>query len=239
MINSGISSAYFKIERGVRRGDPLSPYLFILGIELLASAIRENEQINGISILDKILKIVLYADDITIAVSDKKSAKIALKIIRNFKIISGPELNTEKTHGMWLGSLKNSKKQPFGIDWKKDPIKALGVHFSHNKAKSTIANFDDKTEKLKSKLNIWSSRDMTIFGRACIVHTIGLSQFLYVATVIDFPEEKIKTINQLVSKFIWRGWKPKVKKKTLINDISEGGIGLIDLNSKVRALQAS
>ena len=58
----------------------------------------------SISILDKIVKIVLCADDITIAVSDKKSAKIALKIIRNFTIISGLELNTEKTHGMWLGS---------------------------------------------------------------------------------------------------------------------------------------
>ena len=80
---------------------------------------------------------------------------------------------------------------------------------------------------------------MTIFGRACIVSIIGLSQFPYLATVIDFQEEKIKTINQLVSKFIWRRRKPKVKKKTSINDISEGGIGLIDLNSKVRALQAS
>ena len=67
--------------------------------------------------------------------SNKKLAKTALKIILNFKIISGLELNTEKMHGMWLGSLKNSKNQPFGIDWKKDLIKALGVHFSHNKAK--------------------------------------------------------------------------------------------------------
>ena len=160
MINSGISSAYFKIERGVRQGDPLSPYLIILGIGLLASAIRENEQINGISILDKIVKIVLYADDITIAVSYKKSAKIALKIIRNFKIISGLELNTQKRMACGLALLKI-------------PIKALDVHFSHNKAKSTTANFDEKIEKLKSKLDIWSSRDMTIFGRACIVNTIG------------------------------------------------------------------
>ena len=75
MINGGISSGYFKIERGVRQGDPLSPYLFILGIEILASAIRENKQINGVSILEKETRIVLYADDITIASSDKNPLK--------------------------------------------------------------------------------------------------------------------------------------------------------------------
>ena len=75
VMNGGISSGFFNIERGVRQGDPLSPYLFIIGIELLASAIRENDQIRGISIVNKIIKTVLYADDITIAVNDKHSAK--------------------------------------------------------------------------------------------------------------------------------------------------------------------
>ena len=162
-----------------------------------------------------------------------------LKIIDNFKILSGLELNTEKTYGMWLGSFKNSTRQPFGINWKQEPIKALGVHFSNNKAKNEKANFDGKIEKLKSKLNICSTWDMTIFGRACIINTIGLTQFFYLASLIEFPVEKIKVIEQLVSKFIWRGRKPKVKKRTLINDVSEGGIKLIDLNSKIKALQAS
>ena len=80
-----MSSGSFKIEREVRQGDPLSPYLFIIGIELLASAIRENKKMNGIPLFDKLVKIILYADNITIAVSDKKSAKIVLKIIDNLK----------------------------------------------------------------------------------------------------------------------------------------------------------
>ena len=237
VMNGGISSGFFNIERGVRQGDPLSPYLFIIGIELLASAIRENDQIRGISVVNKIIKTVLYADDITVAVNDKHSAKILFEIIEKFKKLSGLEINREKTYGMWLGSDKNSKQRPFGIKWPEKPIKTLGVYFSADTGENVKINFDEKIEKLKSKLNIWTSRDLTIFGRSCIVNTLGLSQFIYLASLVVFPENVIKTIEQLVSNFIWRGRKAKVKRQTLINKTEDGGIGLIDIRSKVKSLQ--
>ena len=66
------------------------------------------------------------------------------------------------------------------------------------------ATFDEKIKKLKSKLNLWYTRDI---GRARIINYIGLTQFFHLASLIEFTEEKIKTIEQLVTNFIWPGTK--------------------------------
>ena len=47
-LNAGSSSPYFSIERYVRQGDPLSPYLFILSLEMLSILIRDESNTNGI-----------------------------------------------------------------------------------------------------------------------------------------------------------------------------------------------
>ena len=80
----------FKLGRGVRQGCPLSPYLFILAIELLATAISQNKKITGITINENEFKISQYADD-TIQILDGSETSLvtALETVETFGKISG------------------------------------------------------------------------------------------------------------------------------------------------------
>ena len=47
VMNDGFSTGYFKLQRGTRQGDPLASYLFILSIEVLATMVRNDTNIEG------------------------------------------------------------------------------------------------------------------------------------------------------------------------------------------------
>ena len=57
VLNGGYSTGYFPLERGTRQGDPLAQYLFIVAIEILATLVRNNNNIKGITIHGKQVKL--------------------------------------------------------------------------------------------------------------------------------------------------------------------------------------
>ena len=80
----------FKIGRSCRQGDPLSPYLFILAVEPLATAIRNNDRVNGILVKDQELKIGQYADDTFLLLDGTVSSlNESFYIIKSFQTYSG------------------------------------------------------------------------------------------------------------------------------------------------------
>ena len=84
VINGEITIKYFKLEKGARQGDPVSPYLFILCLEILFMLIKNNKNIKGINMVGNTFLYTAYADDSTILLKDKNSFKEVLSTINYF-----------------------------------------------------------------------------------------------------------------------------------------------------------
>ena len=65
VINNGNSTGYFSLESGATQGDPLSPYLFTLALEILFIQIRADKTIKGFRFRTVEVKLTTYADDAT------------------------------------------------------------------------------------------------------------------------------------------------------------------------------
>ena len=234
IINNGTTSRHFKLGRGVRQGDPLSPYLFILVAEILSNSVRQNDKIKGINLNNQNMKIYQYADDTVGILQDLKSAKYFLKTVEEFGKYSGLKLNIEKTEGLWIGANKGKNSQPLGISWPKNPIKILGIYMSYNEQENNKHNFEDKIKKCKQILNMWQTRNLTLIGRIQIIKTFIMSQFSYVTSVITIPDTYLKEINNLIFKFIWKNKKDKIKRNQMHSNIDKGGLKVPDIFSIVR-----
>ncbi len=97
VINNENTSGYFKLERGVRQGCPLSAYLFILAIEILANKIRYEKNITGLKIDNKIVKLTMLADDLRLIIKDILPVENTLKLLRKFSHCSVLNINIDKT----------------------------------------------------------------------------------------------------------------------------------------------
>ena len=64
--------------------------------------------------------------------SNLNSANALFQQLDIFKNLCRIEVNSSKTDGMWIGSLKSNYEKPFGINWPSEPIKALGVFFTYD-----------------------------------------------------------------------------------------------------------
>ena len=86
---------------------------------------------------------------------------------------------------IWLGKWSKNKTKPLQLQWVNEPVKILGVYFSYDENKNKLYNFDLKIQKLQTKLDLWKARNLTLFGKALIIKSLGLSQIVYAASNVN------------------------------------------------------
>ena len=115
IMNNGNASTFFKPSRGIRQGCPISANIFLLIVEILAHAIRNNPRIQGIEIDGKVYKVSQYADDTCLFIKNEQSLKTALMTFQMFAKCSGLSINMDKSEAIWIGASSNYRQKPLKL----------------------------------------------------------------------------------------------------------------------------
>jgi len=98
IILNGEKLKAFPLKSGIRQGCLLSPLLFHIVLEVLATAIRQTKEIKGIQIGREEVKLSLYAEDMILYIENPKdSTQKLLELINKFSKVAGYKINIQKS----------------------------------------------------------------------------------------------------------------------------------------------
>ena len=111
IILNGEKLKAFPLTSGKRQGCPLSPLLFNIVLEVLATAIREEKEIKGIQIRREV-KLSLFAGDMIMYIENTKdSIRKLLEVISEFNKVAGYKINTQKSLAFLYTNNEKSEKE--------------------------------------------------------------------------------------------------------------------------------
>ncbi|CAI5466175.1 unnamed protein product [Closterium sp. Yama58-4] len=177
------------MEKGVRQGCPLAPYLFLCAAEPLC---QEAER-RGLGIRKRGvggLTYVGYADDTTLALHGQEQVVAAKQLLDEFGLRSGLYINQEKTKLMPLG--KNRRRQqptgsPFQWAARNEPERLLGIWVTSGG--SPEPSWYKAFERMCGELSKWDSKHLTTSARVTIVNSYAMPILLFQALVYAPPHE--------------------------------------------------
>ena len=202
--------SWFPCDRGVRQGCCLSPYLFLLVVEILSIRLRHSNEIQGVSINKsnlKLSKALQYADDLSLFLKDESELEAAFSIIEKFGRISGLKLNKQKSIVLPFGGYVRKNFFSTNAKWCKsnEYVKILGIYFSGDIEASKIdLNWKTKLETMTRTVNKWKSRDISIYGKIILCKTFLLSKVNYAMQSFVLPDHVLNEIDRIMFKLIWR-----------------------------------
>jgi hypothetical protein len=180
-----------------------------------------------------------FADDTSGAFKrEVENLKRVKKVLIDFGTISGLETNVEKTSLMPIGCLDEPIEQgiiDLGFELV-NSMKCLGLVIN-NKATGLTDHFDEKTVKIRQLIGMWGRYNLSLTGRIAISKTMLVSQIGYIGCIITPTALQIATMQSLINDYVTSGI--VVAEERLYTRPCEGGLGLINLETYLAALQCS
>lgn len=237
---NGTVNGYFKGKRGLRQGDPMSPYLFVIAMNCLSHMLNKVAEQNRMGYHAKCRKTKLtnlsFADDLLIFTDGSiESVQCVLQVLRDFEERSGLVVSMQKT-SFFASGLSDEEVSTIqastGMVCGALPVRYLGVPLCSKKL--SLTNCEPLLQQIKAKFSSWSVKSLSFSGRHLLIKTViaGINTFWCSAFIL--PKACIIKINSMCSTFLWKGDveshnSARVAWSTAVLTKEQGGLGIKDL----------
>lgn len=227
----------FLQQKGLRQGDPLSPYLFVLAMEGLRGILCHNTSGSGFRHHWKCRKTntthICFADDFLLfSHGDSTSVATLQQSLAAFANCSGLEINPAKSALYMAGFTKEEStaiQSQLGMDRKALPVKYLGVPLITTR----LAHSDclPLLDKITTKIKLWTSSSLSYGGRLQLIKSVLFTYQVYWSSIFILPASITSRIESTLSAFLWRGSSlraggAKVAWDDICHPTLEGGLGI-------------
>ncbi|KAG7578003.1 Reverse transcriptase domain [Arabidopsis thaliana x Arabidopsis arenosa] len=234
---NGELAGYFGSERGLRQGCSLSPYLFVICMNVLSKKIDKAASDKKISLHPNCKQLSLthlcFADDLMVFVKgDKKSIQGTMAVFDDFATHSGLKISLEKSTIYMAGISETDREvilQQFPFEYGSLPVRYLGLPLLTRRM--TASDYLPLVEKIRSQISTWTARALSFAGRLQLLSSVVFSLINFWIAAFRLPKACIREIDKLCSAFLWSGpslnpRKAKVAWEEVCTPKSEGGLGL-------------
>lgn len=211
VLVNGSPTEDFEVSKGLRQGDPLSPFLFIIAAEgltgLVNNAIRSG-CFKGYMVSNvQQHHILQYADDTILLGEGSWENLWSLKsILRGFELVSGLKVNfyKSKLYGINVeDQFLNAASTFLSCNVDKFPFRFLGLPVGANPRRCDT--WKPVVDAMKKKLSSWNGRNLSMGGRVTLINSVLSSLPLYYFAFFKAPKKILNELIKIQRMFLWGG----------------------------------